>query len=123
MLELSLPKADLIKMLKTLKKLFTHKKDECVCHTETKTLSDAQTGQHVRIECLRGEEGVCQRLREMGFCEKAVVEKVAQSGALICRVCDAKVSKVILSKELAKKIIVKDICLCEGEEHKHHGRS
>ena len=72
-----------------------------------KPLTDVGVGHSVRIACLRGEEGVCQRLREMGFCESAVVEKIADSGALICKVCDAKVA---ISRHLAQNIIVKDIC-------------
>lgn len=72
-----------------------------------KTLNDVGTGQSVRIECLRGEEGVCQRLRELGFCEFAVIEKVADNGGLICRVCDARIA---ISKGLAGNIIVKDLC-------------
>ena len=99
-------------MMKTTwwKKLFTFKRRECVCHSQLKTLCEADKGGHLRIECLRGEDGMCQRLREMGFCESSIVQKVADSGALICKVCDAK---VILSKELAKKIIVKEICSCQ----------
>ena len=72
-----------------------------------KTLNDVGTGQSVRIECLRGEEGVCQRLRELGFCESAVIEKVADNGGLICRVCDARIA---ISRGLAGNIIVKDLC-------------
>ena len=71
-----------------------------------KTLIDAGIGERVSILCLRGEEGVCQRLREMGFCESAVIEKVADSGALICKVCN---TKLIISKKLAENIIVQDI--------------
>ncbi len=96
------------------KKLFHPKGRECVCHAQLKTLSEADEGGHLKIECLRGEDGVCQRLREMGFCESSIVQKVADSGALICKVCDAK---VILSKELGQKIIVKDICPCKDHEH------
>lgn len=72
-----------------------------------KTLNDVGIGQSVRIECLRGEEGVCQRLRELGFCESAVIEKVVDNGGLICRVCDARIA---ISKGLAGNIIVKDLC-------------
>jgi len=98
-----------------LKQLFS-KKHKCVCLEESKTLSQADAGQRVRIECLRGEEGVCQRLREMGFCESSVVEKVTQSGALICKVCDAK---VVISKRLGESIIVKDICQCKDHPNGH----
>jgi len=93
-------------MIKTwFNKLFSTQK--CVCNSPHKTLSDIKVGQSVAIECLHGEAGVCQRLREMGFCESAVVHKIADSGALICKVRDAK---VVISKKLAENIIVKDIC-------------
>lgn len=83
------------------------KPKQCGCETGEKTLKDAPVGASVAIQCLRGESGVCQRLREMGFCESAVVHKVADNGALICKVCDAK---LVISKKLAENIIVKDIC-------------
>ncbi|MCR4337748.1 MAG: ferrous iron transport protein A [Candidatus Omnitrophica bacterium] len=98
---------------KWLKNLWSFKKQECVCHADVKNLSKAVVGRPLRVECLRAEEGMCQRLREMGFCESSVVEKVADSGALICKVCD---SKVIISKGVAEKIIVKDICPCQGHQ-------
>ncbi len=93
------------------KKIFGSKKHECVCGANSQKLSDASTGSKFQIECLSGEEGSCQRLREMGFCESSVVEKIADSGALICKVCD---SKVVISKKLAENIIVKDICQLKG---------
>ena len=96
------------------KKLIS-KKDECVCHAQTKSLCEAGEGGRFRVECLCGEDRICERLREMGFCESSVIEKVADSGALICKVCDAK---VVLSKELAKKILVKDVCSC-SDHHEH----
>lgn len=83
----------------------------CDCQKSTTTLNDAPIGSSMRIECIQGEEGVCHRLREMGFCESSVVEKIAQSGSLICRVCD---SKVIISRSLAKNIIVNDVCQHKG---------
>ena len=94
-------------------KLFGFKRSECVCNVQAKNLCDAVAGQRLRIQCLRGEEAMCERLREMGFCESSVVEKIADSGTLICKVCDAK---VILSKGLAQNVIVKDICACEGHD-------
>ncbi len=100
-------------MLKTWWNKLFFKRSECVCHAQTKNLCDSAAGRRLRIECLRGEDGTCERLREMGFCESAIVEKVADSGALICKVCDAK---VILSKGLAQNVMVKDICSCEGHE-------
>lgn len=70
-----------------------------------RTLCDACNGEEVRIECLEGEVSDCQRLREMGFCEKAKVEKINENGALICKVCD---TRVIISEELARNIIIGD---------------
>ena len=67
------------------------------------TLSDVKNGESVRVECLRGESGDCQRLREMGFCELAKVVRVTGSRALVCKVCD---TKVVISEELAKNVIV-----------------
>ncbi len=104
-------------MPKTWWNKFFAPKLECICPAREKSLSEASAGRPLRIECLRGEDGVCERLREMGFCESSVVEKIADSGALICKVCDAK---VILSKGLARNVIVKDICPCKSHEHKGH---
>lgn len=100
-------------MIRTLwQRLFVPQTRGC-CAGE-KTLNDVGTGRSVRIECLRGEEGVCQRLRELGFCESAVIEKVADNGGLICRVCDARIA---ISKGLAGNIIVKDLCASAEVEH------
>lgn len=75
-----------------------------------RSLCDVCDGESVNIVCLKGDAGDCQRLREMGFCESARVEKVAENGALICKICD---SKVVVSEALAKNIIVGQ-CLNEG---------
>ncbi len=93
------------------KELFKSKKCECSCCTPTQKLSAASTGKSLEIKCLHGEEGACQRMREMGFCESSIVEKISDSGALICKVCD---SKVVISKELAENIIVQDVCQLQG---------
>ncbi len=92
-------------MIKWLKEKLTYK--TCDCESGERTLHDVPIGKSVVIDCLRGEPGTCQRLREMGFCESSVVQKIADSGALICKVCEAK---VIISKKLANNIIVRDIC-------------
>jgi ferrous iron transport protein A len=100
-------------------KLFGSKKDVCTCGTTCRKLSEAPTGNKFQVECLHGEEGTCQRLREMGFCESSIVEKVAQSGALICKVCD---SKIVISKKLAENIIVKDVCQLKGHSSSEHSK-
>ncbi len=98
-------------MLRKVLNKIIFKRIDCVCYAQEENLCNAMVGRRLRIKCLRGEDGVCERLREMGFCESAVVEKIADSGALICRVCDAR---VILSKGIAQNIIVKSICSCAG---------
>ena len=92
-------------------KFLLRKKEQCTCQTLSKKLSEASTGQRLKIECIHGDEATCQRLREMGFCESAIVEKIADSGALICKVCD---SKVAISKKLADNIIVHNVCHLKG---------
>ena len=86
-----------------LKKIFTKKK--CNSCEGERTLKDIEIGESATIQCLRGESAVCQRLREMGFGETAVVQKLADSGALICRVCG---TKVVISKKLAENIVVRE---------------
>lgn len=66
-------------------------------------LCEAQVGSRLRIRSLRGGPAICNRLREMGFCEQAEIQKLADNGALICRVCGAKVA---LSRSLGKEILV-----------------
>ena len=69
-------------------------------------LSDIASGHRVKIIRLRGEDGVIHRLREMGFRESAVVDKMIDSGAIICKVADARVA---ISKKLAQNIFVEDM--------------
>ena len=95
------------------KAIFRKKESSAVPVVKERTLCDVCNGQSVRIECLRGEVADCQRLREMGFCESAKIQKIAESGALICKVCD---SKVVISEAMAKNIVV-TLCAKEREGH------
>lgn len=70
------------------------------------TLCEAGVGATVRVRKLEDNPAVCQRLREMGFCESAEIHKLADNGALICQVCGVRVA---LSRSLAKNIIVEPI--------------
>lgn len=70
------------------------------------TLCDVSINLLVRIKALNAEPAVCQRLREMGFCEFAEIRKVAHGSALLCHVCGVKVA---LSQCLAKNILVETI--------------
>ena len=85
------------------KKLFG--KEEGEMYSSERTLKDIKIGESATIQCLRGDASVCQRLREMGFGESNIVEKVAESGALICKICN---TKVVISKKLAENIVVRD---------------
>ena len=95
------------------KKILQFRKTECTCDTPNRSLSESSVGKYLRIKGIHGEEDVCQRLREMGFCESSIVEKIADSGTLICKVCD---SKIVISKKLAENIIVQDICQLKGHK-------
>jgi ferrous iron transport protein A len=67
------------------------------------TLKDVSNGKTVKVEQLRGKEADRQRLREMGFCESATVEKVTESGAMICKVCN---TRIVLSERMARNVVV-----------------
>ena len=72
---------------------------------DSRTLSEVNNGESVRVEALLGEIVDCQRLREMGFCEQAKIMRIAGSKALICKVCD---SRVVISEALAKNVVVEN---------------
>lgn len=55
-------------------------------------LSRLPTGVEARVLRLDGEAGVCQRLREIGFCESAIVCRVGSQHTLVCQVCGTRVA-------------------------------
>lgn len=67
-------------------------------------LSEAEAGPVLSVERLDGNEQVCRRLREVGFCEKAEVRLLSRGGQMICHVCGTRLA---LSRKLAKKIWVR----------------
>jgi ferrous iron transport protein A len=69
-------------------------------------LSDLESGEKGRVTNLQGEANLCSRLREMGFCESAVVEKVSGNYTLLCQVCGTRVA---LNGQVAKNIVVEKI--------------
>lgn len=69
-------------------------------------LSDLPVGAAGRVCELEGQAQFCQRLREMGFCESAVIEKVAGQHTLLCQVCGTKIA---LSGRAAQFILVEMI--------------
>jgi ferrous iron transport protein A len=67
-------------------------------------LSEIPVGRLFRIRELLSEPDVCLRLREMGFCENAIVRLVVNGeGNLICEVCNTRVG---LNQSIAQEIIV-----------------
>jgi ferrous iron transport protein A len=69
-------------------------------------LSDLPDGTAGRVCELSGEPEVCVRLREIGFCESAVIEKIAGKRMLICQLCQTRIA---LSDAAASHILVEPI--------------
>ena len=70
----------------------------------TTLLADAPIGQYMRIHKLQSSPEVCHRLREMGFCENALVRcMVNVEGNIICEICHARVG---LNSLIAQDILV-----------------
>ena len=69
-------------------------------------LTELPVGESGRVQGLEGKTEVCQRLREMGFCESAVVEKVSGAHTLLCQVCGTRIA---LSDRAAQHILVEQI--------------
>lgn len=66
-------------------------------------LTELPVGAAGRVCELSGKADVCQRLREIGFCESAVIEKVSGQRTLLCQVCGTRVA---LSDRAAQHIVV-----------------
>lgn len=69
-------------------------------------LSRLPAGAAARVLSLEAEAGVCQRLREIGFCESAVVCRVAGEHLLVCQVCGTRIA---LHRVLAEQINVEPL--------------
>lgn len=69
-------------------------------------LSELPNGSAGRVQELEGKSEMCQRLREMGFCESAIVEKVSGAHTLLCQVCGTRIA---LSDRVAQHILVEQI--------------
>ena len=73
-------------------------------HSLNLTLGGA--GTEVRVSRLECPPQTCQRLREMGFCDNAIVTKIRGGADLVCWVCGTRVA---LSARLAKQILVEHV--------------
>ena len=71
-------------------------------------LSDLPVGAAGRVCALDGEATVCARLREMGFCESTVIEKISGVGksTLLCQLCGTRIA---LSDRAGAHIVVEVI--------------
>ena len=66
-------------------------------------LTELPVGAMGRVCALDGAVELCQRLREMGFCESAVIEKVSGQRTLLCQLCGTRIA---LSDRAAQHIVV-----------------
>ena len=55
-------------------------------------LADLPVGVSGRVFALQGEPAVCSRLREMGFCESAVIERLGGRKTLLCELCGVRMA-------------------------------
>lgn len=67
------------------------------------SLAEAGIGSIFYVHSIEGSAVECHRLRELGFCEKAEVVKLAHGAMTVCLVCGSKLG---LNKGLAKRIFV-----------------
>jgi ferrous iron transport protein A len=66
-------------------------------------LTELPNGAAGRVCELSGEANVCARLREMGFCESAIIERVSGQRTLLCQICNTRIA---LSDRAAEYIVV-----------------
>jgi ferrous iron transport protein A len=59
-----------------------------------------------RVQTLTGDEGFCQRLREMGFGEAALVTKISGSTTSLCQVNGTRIA---LNHSAAMNILVEHL--------------
>ena len=66
-------------------------------------LTELPNGAAGRVCELSGQDEVCQRLREMGFVESIIIERISGQGTLLCQVGNTRVG---LSEGAAQHILV-----------------
>lgn len=69
-------------------------------------LSSLPAGFEGRVQRLDVSKAECQRLREIGFCESAVICRLGGQHSLVCKVCGARVA---VHKLLADSIHVEPL--------------
>jgi len=66
-------------------------------------LTELPVGASGRVCDLAGEPAECARLREMGFCESAVIARISGERLLVCQLCETRIA---LSDRAARHIVV-----------------
>jgi len=72
----------------------------------TLPLCQLPAGERGRVLTLAGDAPFCQRVREMGFGEDAVITKLSGSATILCQVGETRLA---LSHEAARRIRVQVI--------------
>jgi ferrous iron transport protein A len=69
-------------------------------------LTELPVGTAAKVWALEGEPNLCSRLREVGFCESASVEKVSGTDTVLCQLCGTRIA---LSSGAAVHIVVEPV--------------
>jgi ferrous iron transport protein A len=69
----------------------------------TMLLCQLPAGMMGRIQAITGDVGFCQRIRELGFDESAVITKLGGTGPFLCQVNDTRIT---LDHGAAAQIVV-----------------
>jgi ferrous iron transport protein A len=70
------------------------------------SLSEARCGERLRVVGVRPSSKSYVRLKELGFCESAVVCKVTNGSALICQVCGVRLA---IGRDLGADVLVEHL--------------
>jgi ferrous iron transport protein A len=67
------------------------------------TLAELPPGARARVCGIEGAEEIGSRLRELGFCESAIIERLSGPGTLVCELCG---SRIALNRQVGRHILV-----------------
>jgi ferrous iron transport protein A len=78
----------------------------CCAGPEVCPLTRVKAGSVVSIRSLSTTPEMCDRLRELGFCEDQKIKLLARDSSYICQVCNARLG---ISPRLAEAIMVQPV--------------
>jgi ferrous iron transport protein A len=78
----------------------------CCAGPEVCPLTRVKAGSVVSIRSLSTTPEMCDRLRELGFCEDQKIKLLARDSSYICQVCNARLG---ISSRLAEVIMVEPV--------------